>query len=1055
VTSNSEGTAGFLDRLANNGVKLWIVDGRLRVNAPEGALTTDLREQLTRRKQELLDFLVLGTTQSSGSGLVRRPPGSDVLATAGQQRIWALSRLSAGSSVYNVPTVFTLRGNLKVDALSRVFARLAREHEILRSTFFEQDSTRLLIKIHSSLPVPVVRSDIRHDLAALSPKARAQALHQALRAEAAKPFDLESGPLWRVRLFLLGRDLHVLALTMHHIVFDGASKNILLSLISRMYGEELDSTVSMKPAPELHFTDFAYWESQNNESQVVSKQLEYWSQKLEAPISELNIANDRSRGADRGSSRTLRFKLPTNEVHALHSYLRNEQCSAMVAMVVAFSLTLYRHTGQQDQIIAIPMARRSISQVEDMLGYFNNIVPIRVDLSGNPTISELMQRVRRTLIEAQDHQNLPFQRIAELPQLARIALSRAMVSYQESGNRRLDLLDIESKPVVVRKDSADFDLALYVEGDGASIEGVLDFNMAVFSEGRIKRLLRRWLEQIAQLPQSSAARIDEFTRFGRSFESVAARIQEHPQIDHVVLVPDTATGRPRAYLVLNEHDVPRVDDIRRFVAGWLPAYRLPEAYIPLDDLPLQPDGAVDISQLPVVKNDRSRLSSPYLAPRTENESRLADIWKRVLWLDFDVGVLDDFTELGGHSLLSVQLVAETEKEFETQLPISLLGRISTIEAFASALDRGVEDVDLTMIPNSDTLPQSIYRGILAHIASWDGWRLRKGALIVGLNQSGDRQPLFWCLQRYGELTQLAKYLGEQQPVFGMRSGNRVMVKTEDNIELLARHYVGEILEIQPSGPYLVGGNCQAAAIAFQVAKQLQDLGHEITLLIMQERFVPIPYAGPVALLFGDESDLNPRRYFHHPESGWLKYYTGAVEVAQIRGKHAQFFREPNVQVLTEKVASCIASAQRGTFGANSSAARGVPRQVLPEEGYAGKIEVTIDEVWIAGTSRSLEVRVTNASPVIWEATKISGIVLMNRWLDSAGRVVKHLDGWVSLGNALAPGESVDFALQVQVPTEPGTWMLDVDLADEGVRFFRSNGVTPQLYKIEVSEVALK
>ncbi len=314
--------------------------------------------------------------------------------------------------------------------------------------------------------------------------------------------------------------------------------------------------------------------------------------------------------------------------------------------------------------------------------------------------------------------------------------------------------------------------------------------------------------------------------------------------------------------------------------------------------------------------------------------------------------------------------------------------------------------------------------------------------MVGLNTEGTKQALFWCLQRYQELTQLAKYLGPEQPVYGMRSGNRVMVKTQDNIDLLARHYVGEILAVQPQGPYLIGGNCQAALIAFQVASQLRQLGHEITLLVMQEKFAPFSYDGPVALLFGDHSDYNPLRYFVRPEQGWHKYYSGAVAFTEITGGHGQFFREPNVQILTSAIKKYIAAAQAGTFVDAHPRIPGAKLQMLPADACRAAISAKAIGEAVAGESLRIEVKVANTGGVDWLPTPSSGLFVANCWLDGKGQVCKWLDGRAPLPQGLPAGQSCTVELVVQVPAEKACRTLRIDIVDEGVGWFQGLGSTP-------------
>jgi hypothetical protein len=172
---------------------------------------------------------------------------------------------------------------------------------------------------------------------------------------------------------------------------------------------------------------------------------------------------------------------------------------------------------------------------------------------------------------------------------------------------------------------------------------------------------------------------------------------------------------------------------------------------------------------------------------------------------------------------------------------------------------------------------------------------------VGLHVDGARPPLFWCLQNQFELQQLARYLGPDQPVYGMRSGNYVMVKDQANIDRLAAYYADEIRQLRLAGPLLVGGNCQAALIAFGVAVELRRAGHEVPLLYLHEKFVPSPYDGPIAMTFGRQSDRNPYLTDPEPEREFSRFYTGPLTVDLVRGSHGRFFKEPNVQDFTRVI----------------------------------------------------------------------------------------------------------------------------------------------------------
>jgi len=275
----------------------------------------------------------------------------------------------------------------------------------------------------------------------------------------------------------------------------------------------------------------------------------------------------------------------------------------------------------------------------------------------------------------------------------------------------------------------------------------------------------------------------------------------------------------------------------------------------------------------------------------------------------------------------------------------------------------------------------------------------------------------------------------------MRSGNRVMIKTQDNIDLLAAHYVDEILQARPEGPYLIGGNCQAAQIAFQIASRLASQGHEISLLILQEKFVPFPYEGPVALLFGERSMYNPFRYFRQPEAGWRKYYSGPLRMTPIPGGHGEFFREPNVQVLTQIIGERIAEACTGEFKAWLPVS-GRTGQRLPEEACRAALTGPAQCRARPGEVFSVAVTVRNLGRLQWQPGAVSGLYLANRWLEKDGRVAIGLDGRTLLHEVLASSEAVVLTLEVKAPEQAGEWILELDMVDEGVAWFQERGSTP-------------
>ena len=1044
----------YLAKLAALDVKLWLDDGKLRVNAPEEVLTPELQAELVARKPELLGFLSKGSARDNRLEIKAFPRDQRIPLTHGQERIWSLSKMAAGSSVYNVPTVFRLGGALDVPALERSLNEIQHRHEILRTVFPGDDvsSARQEILPETAFVLPVTA--IGQDLKKLAPEQASRQIQRLLQKQARRPFDLSTGPLWRARLFRLGPKAHLLSFTMHHIIFDGVSKAVFVDELARCYKAfAAGEAIGAEPL-SVQYADFAAWQRSFLDDKVLERQLAYWQSRLAGAVPELVTPNDRPRLPGKRRAGSVHFDFPAAATGRLTELGRLEQASSFVALLTVFMVVLNRFSGQEDLVVCSPTASRDLAELERLIGYFNNIVVMRGDLSGNPSVRALLARTRRLAVEAYDNQNAPLQRVAQSPNLVRTPLTRAMFSYQDTSSRRLDLPGIKAAPINVRKDASDFDLAMYVENDAGTLCGVVDYNADIFAKEAVSRFLKGFGRILDLAVANPERKLEEFPRFGpgKNTSDIEKALTQHAQIDQAVVVPVPATGKLLAYLVLNEHDVPSLEAVRAHASAALPDYLVPVSFIPVDEMPLLPDGSIDQAALPAPAVDRDHLGSSYVAPRTALERTLAEIWKKVLWLDHDVGINDRFRDLGGHSLLSVQLVTEIEKTLQRRVPAKALSALNTIAELAAAFEegesKGGSPNDPAAAPASG-LPQDIYHGLRSHTASWEGKRARPESVMVGLNTDGGRQALFWCLQRYQELTQLAKYLGPDQPVYGMRSGNRVMVKNQDNIERLAAHYVSEILEVQPQGPYLIGGNCQAAQIAFEIAAQLTALGHEITLLMLHEKFIPKPCHGPVALSFGADSTYNPHFYFHQPAPGWRKYYTGPLIMNVVSGAHGQFFREPNVQILAATIRKNIEHAQVRDFSSWSERPAEREPQVLPEDAYRARIAAPTEQHASPGDAFIVPVEITNLSAHTWQPTAMSGIVLANRWLDERGKVRKQLDGRAVLLEALEAGASTTLELAVRAPAEHGRWKLELDLVDEGVSWFQDRGATPLRVTVSV------
>lgn len=986
---------------------------------------------------------------------------SDISLTSGQQRIFALAEMRHGRSVYNISTAFRIKGGLNISALERSLNELQKRHEILRTSFPLSDTGRPRQKVSPSVPILLPLVDVFNDVRRLSPGRQEIEASRLLQEELSKPFDLKNGPLWRAKLFKLKgkptswwrsrlqwykQDEYVLSLTMHHMIFDGFSKNVLLEELSVAYNAFNAGEIPELSEIPVQYADYAYWQKRWLQSREAERQLDYWRGISSGEIFELVIPTDHPRPASasaRGGS--IHFDLPDQLAGLVGTICQEERTSPYIVLLSAFSCLLHSYSDQKRFFVCSPLASRNRSELEGLIGYFNNVVPIFVDLGGDPSFRDVLGRAKKVFMEALENQNIPLQEVAELPQFARVPLNRAVFTFQDATGRTLNLSGLVTEFLEIRKDSADFDLAMTLEKTVSQVHGILEYNADIFEAETIRQMIRNYQTVLGQVLADLDAPLSGLPRFGRDLRDIEKLLEAHPKIDQAVVVRVQGRTQPVAYLVLNEDDVPQMDEISAHAKEILPDYLVPAVFLPLDQIPIDQDGAIDYMALPLPGRNAKFNGDKYAAPRTDLEKKLAAVWKKVLWLDHEVGINDHFLELGGHSLLSVQLVLALEKELGRPLPEKVLNQLTTIAEMAVLLEQPAnvpEAVDVggqkkALALSGTEIPARVLHELRSYTASWEGRRARSESIIVGLNTNGSKQALFWCLQRYGELTQLAKHLGNEQPVYGMRSGSKVIIKTPENIRALAEYYVTEILEIQPVGPFLLGGNCQAADIAFQAAEKLRELGHEISLLILHEKFVPREYTGKVALMFGAGSIFNPFLSYENPQMGWGKYYTGGFTFDIVPGTHGEFFREPNIQVLCTKLQQRMHESQglRDCVDASFNTRFG---QRLPTEAYRARILAPKRLQAEPGKELRIILIVENASSLTWPENKISGLFLASRWLNSKGKAVE-LGARVPLMADLAPAETVEVELSVRCPDKPGDWILELDMVDEGVAWFNECG----------------
>ncbi len=533
---------------------------------------------------------------------------------------------------------------------------------------------------------------------------------------------------------------------------------------------------------------------------------------------------------------------------------------------------------------------------------------------------------------------------------------------------------------------------------------------------------------------------------------VEAVLARRSDVRQAVVVPHGAGAQAglAAYIVPEPVQPPDREVLVAYARRMLPDWMVPSQFVLIDAVPRTANGKVNVDALPPPGRHRQE-DAQVVLPRTPLERDLARIWQRVLWLDRELGVNEDFFELGGHSLLSIRLVNEIENELGLKLPIAALGRFTTVADQAGVLQSATaalpEDQETPSGPVDAADPFAGLReeeihSIHAYTAGWTGEPGFEGSSILSLNRDGAKPPLFWCFNAAHEFAQMARHLGPEQPLYGLRSGYLILdlspdIQQREN-RRLALHYVRELLRIQPEGPYYIGGNCQGAAVAMELALVLQSLGQAVSLVILMEAVPVQAFHGRVALIFGRDSDVNPFAEFTDPDLGWRRRYL-CYSADVIRGCHSEFFDEPNVQELCDVVAKRLAEAELDT--------------PLPLPDAACRAE-WLDVQGLAplapGERLLLRVGLRNSSRFGWGPTQESGLRLANRWLDPEGAVVVSQDGTTNIAARWPPGEERELELWITAPEQPGSWQLELDLVEEGIARFSARGAAPMVTAATVS-----
>src|SRR5215216_838270 len=448
-----------------------------------------------------------------------------------QQRLWFLDQFKPGDPAYNIPVALHLTGVVDACVLERSLNEIVRRHESLRTTFTSEDGRPSQV-IYPQLTLKLCVSDLR---ARLEPMAEARGL---VAREAGQPFDLLRGPLLRTVLLRTGDEEYVFVVTMHHIISDGWSIGVFINELASLYESFSNHRPSALPELPIQYADYALWQKDRLQEDVLQQQLAYWKNQLAGNHSVVELPCDHPRHHTRTSTGAKYFlEFPRSLTEDLKTLARREGATLFMVLLAAFKTLLFRYSKQDDIAVGSSIAGRNWLETEGLIGFFLNTLVLRSDLSGDPSFRELLGRVRQVTLDAYSNQEIPVEMLLEALQPERQGdqnpLFQVMFILQNTPMPSLEFAGLKLRPIDFDSGTAKFDLTLDLAEGAEGLKGWLEYSSDLFEGSTIARLAthfqtllsdivlhpERRISQLELLPAVERAQVvEEWNRTERVYE---------------------------------------------------------------------------------------------------------------------------------------------------------------------------------------------------------------------------------------------------------------------------------------------------------------------------------------------------------------------------------------------------------------------------------------------------------------------------------------------------------------------------------------------------------
>ncbi|MEM9276049.1 MAG: aminotransferase class V-fold PLP-dependent enzyme, partial [Cyanobacteria bacterium P01_F01_bin.143] len=426
-----------------------------------------------------------------------------------QKRLWFLTQLEPDNPFYNIPAAVRLQGKLDLQALEASFNQIIARHETLRTNFLaEKGAAVAVINEAKKLTIPFV------DLSSLTAAQQSAKIPEVTATEAGQPFDIETDQLIRVKIFKLDVEEHVVVLTMHHIISDGWSIDVLIRELSTTYQACTQGEGAQLPELPIQYVDFAIWQQQWLQGETLEKQKNYWLKQLENAPQVLELPTDHPRPAVQTfQGASYPFELDQELTTALKRLSQQQGSTLFMTLLAAFKILLGRYSSSEDIVVGTPIANRNRAEIENLIGFFVNTLVLRTNLEGNPSFEELLQRVKEVALGAYAHQDFPFEKLVEEIQperdLSYNPLFGVMFILQNAPTSEIELPGLTLNYLEEDSDSSKFDLTLTITETDSGLEGSLEYNTDIFEKSTIERIVHHWQTLLSGIVANPQQRLSE------------------------------------------------------------------------------------------------------------------------------------------------------------------------------------------------------------------------------------------------------------------------------------------------------------------------------------------------------------------------------------------------------------------------------------------------------------------------------------------------------------------------------------------------------------------